>query len=77
MAAMCRRAIIITCATLAQEPLIRGAWLRPGTHLDLVGGFAPEMREAGDIVQPLRSGHLTRERILGPRPRQSPGPARR
>ena len=35
---------IITCATLAQEPLIRGAWLRPGTHLDLVGGFTPEMR---------------------------------
>ena len=77
---------IVTCATLARAPLIRGEWLRPGTHLDLVGGFTPEMREAddaavsrasvyidtemalheaGDIVQPLQSGALTRERILG------------
>ena len=77
---------IVTCATLAHEPLIRGAWLRPGTHIDLVGGYTPEMREAdddaitrarvyidteaalheaGDIVQPLRSGALTQERIAG------------
>src|SRR5205807_9753926 len=41
---------IITCATLAEEPLIRGAWLRPGTHLDLVGGYTPEMREADDAA---------------------------
>lgn len=39
---------IVTCATLAHEPLVRGAWLRPGTHLDLVGGYTPEMREADD-----------------------------
>jgi alanine dehydrogenase len=39
---------IISCATLATEPLIRGAWLRPGQHLDLVGGFTPSMREADD-----------------------------
>ena len=39
---------IVTCATLASEPLIRGAWLRPGTHLDLVGGYTPQMREADD-----------------------------
>jgi alanine dehydrogenase len=39
---------IITCATLAKEPLIHGAWLRPGTHLDLVGGYTPDMREADD-----------------------------
>lgn len=39
---------IITCATLASEPLIQGEWLRPGTHLDLVGGYTPEMREADD-----------------------------
>ena len=41
---------IVTCATLAREPLIRGDWLRPGTHLDLVGGFTPEMREADDTA---------------------------
>ncbi len=39
---------IISCATLASEPLINGAWLRPGHHLDLVGAFTPAMREADD-----------------------------
>lgn len=43
-----READLISCATGARQPLIRGAWLRPGTHLDLVGGFTPEMREADD-----------------------------
>lgn len=41
-----RRADIVSCATLAAEPLVRGAWLRPGTHLDLIGAFTPTMREA-------------------------------
>lgn len=41
---------IISCATLSAEPLIRGDWLRPGQHLDLVGAFKPEMREADDIA---------------------------
>jgi ornithine cyclodeaminase len=39
---------IVTCATLSQDPLIRGAWLKPGAHVDLVGGFTPSMREADD-----------------------------
>lgn len=39
---------VISCATLAREPLIQGAWLQPGQHLDLVGGFTPDMREADD-----------------------------
>ena len=43
-----READIVSCATLARDPLIRGEWLRPGAHLDLVGGFTPEMREADD-----------------------------
>ena len=43
-----RGAQVISCATLAKEPLIRGAWLQPGVHLDLVGGFTPDMREADD-----------------------------
>jgi alanine dehydrogenase len=37
---------IISCATLAGEPLIHGVWLRPGQHLDLVGSYKPGMREA-------------------------------
>ncbi|MGI9262076.1 MAG: ornithine cyclodeaminase family protein [Woeseiaceae bacterium] len=39
---------IISCATLASEPLIRGEWLQEGQHLDLVGAFRPDMREADD-----------------------------
>jgi ornithine cyclodeaminase/alanine dehydrogenase-like protein (mu-crystallin family) len=39
---------IISCATLARAPLIRGVWLRSGAHLDLIGGFTPAMREADD-----------------------------
>lgn len=39
---------IVSCATLANEPLIKGEWLRPGVHLDLIGGFTPKMREADD-----------------------------
>jgi len=37
---------IVSCATLASEPLIRGDWLLPGQHLDLVGAFKPDSREA-------------------------------
>ncbi|MFN3448865.1 MAG: ornithine cyclodeaminase family protein [Roseococcus sp.] len=37
---------VISAATLATEPLIRGAALRPGQHLDLVGAYRPDMREA-------------------------------
>jgi len=39
---------IISTATLSLNPLINGRWLRPGQHLDLVGGFTPHMREADD-----------------------------
>jgi len=86
LAEAARTADIVTCATLAAKPLIRGEWLRPGTHVDLVGGYTPQMREAddaavrrariyidteavlqeaGDIVQPLRTGVLAREAIVG------------
>lgn len=43
-----RGADIVSCATLATEPLVHGDWLQPGQHLDLVGGFRPDMREADD-----------------------------
>jgi hypothetical protein len=39
---------IVSCATTATMPIIKGAWLAPGTHLDLVGGFRRSMREADD-----------------------------
>ncbi|QTX21476.1 ornithine cyclodeaminase family protein [Comamonas aquatica] len=41
-----RRADIVSCATLSTAPLIQGAWLQPGTHLDLIGSFTPAMRES-------------------------------
>ena len=39
---------IVSAATISTEPLIKGAVLRPGIHVDLVGGFTPAMREADD-----------------------------
>jgi alanine dehydrogenase len=47
-----RRAVgeadIVSCATLSKTPLVEGAWLRPGQHVDLVGAYTPEMRESDD-----------------------------
>lgn len=43
-----RDADIVSCATLSSEPLVKGTWLKPGAHLDLVGGFTPRMRETDD-----------------------------
>lgn len=42
------RSDIVSTATLATEPFIKGEWLRAGTHVDLIGGFTPKMREADD-----------------------------
>ncbi|RWQ82599.1 MAG: ornithine cyclodeaminase family protein, partial [Mesorhizobium sp.] len=39
---------IISSATITTTPLIKGALLKPGTHVDLVGGFTPDMRESDD-----------------------------
>ncbi len=71
--AAARRADVISCATMAREPLIAGTWLRPGTHLDLVGGFTPEMREADDeaarrarVYADSRHGAARCGDILGP-----------
>jgi alanine dehydrogenase len=72
---------IVSCATISSEPIVRGEWLKPGAHLDLVGGYTPTMREAdddavrraslfvdtrtgglkeaGDIVDPIRRGIVT------------------
>jgi alanine dehydrogenase len=60
-----RSARIVCCATTSGEPLVRGDWLAPGTHLDLVGAFRPDMREVDDaavararIVVDTRAGAL-------------------
>lgn len=41
---------IISCATMSTEPLILGKWIQKGTHIDLIGGFKPTMRETDDEV---------------------------
>ena len=78
---------IISCATLTSDALVRGAWLKPGQHVDLVGAFTPEMREAddealrradvyvdtrtgalseaGEIVQGMASGAISKDEIRG------------
>ncbi len=51
-----RAADIVSCATLSSQPLVMGAWLPAGCHLDLVGAFRPDMRESDDMA-------VTRARI--------------
>lgn len=46
----CADADIITTATMATEPVLRGEWIQPGTHVDLIGAFRPDMREADDTL---------------------------
>lgn len=47
---------IVSCATLSKAPVLKGDWLRPGTHLDLIGAFTADMREADDRA--LQRGRL-------------------
>jgi ornithine cyclodeaminase/alanine dehydrogenase-like protein (mu-crystallin family) len=85
--AAARTADLISTATISSEPLVHGAWLAPGTHVDSVGAYRPEMREtddalvigarvyvdtfagafgeAGDILQPLKAGLISREHVRG------------
>jgi len=81
-----RQAEVISAATRSHAPLVKGAWLKAGAHLDLVGGYTPETREAddeaarrsrifvdcresaavvGDITQPIASGAIRKEDVLG------------
>ncbi|MDH6233792.1 ornithine cyclodeaminase/alanine dehydrogenase-like protein (mu-crystallin family) [Mesorhizobium soli] len=81
-----KSADIVSTATLATTPIVRGAWLQPGTHVDLIGAFTPQMREAdddvirraslyidtteafheaGDIVQPIEHGIISKETVRG------------
>jgi len=45
-----KEADIVSTATLSETPIVDGAWLRSGSHLDLIGSFTPEMREADDAA---------------------------
>ncbi len=85
LSAAVNQADIICSATTSKEPLIYHDWVKPGTHIDLVGGFKPDMREAddalmrhahifvdtfegalaeaGDLIQPLQKGLITRDAV--------------
>ncbi|SIS87106.1 ornithine cyclodeaminase family protein [Phaeovulum vinaykumarii] len=41
---------IIATTTMSTTPVLHGEWLRPGTHVDLIGAYRPDMREADDAV---------------------------
>jgi alanine dehydrogenase len=82
-----READIVSTVTTTREPILMGRLVRPGTHVDLIGGFTPEMREAddeimkmariyvdmraaalreaGDIVDPIRRGVIGAADIHG------------
>ncbi|MFN3662132.1 ornithine cyclodeaminase family protein [Yoonia sp.] len=45
-----RAADIVTSATMSTAPLIKGDWLQPGTHVDLIGAYRPDMREVDDAA---------------------------
>lgn len=39
---------VVSCATSSHSPIVKGARLKPGSHLDLVGSFSPAMMECDD-----------------------------
>lgn len=42
------QADVVSCVTMSDRPLVKGALLRPGAHLDLIGAYLPDMRETDD-----------------------------
>lgn len=60
-----RTADIVSCITTSTAPIVKGAWLKPGTHVDLAGAFKPTMRETdSDVVARARVYVDTREGAL-------------
>jgi ornithine cyclodeaminase len=45
-----RQSDIVSCVTTSTAPVVKGAWLKPGTHVDLAGAFKPSMRETDSEV---------------------------
>ncbi len=45
-----RNADIVSCATLSETPVILGDWVKPGTHLDMIGSHKPNTRETDNVA---------------------------
>lgn len=45
-----RAADIVTSATMSTDPVLSGDWFQPGQHIDLIGAYRPDMREADDTA---------------------------
>ena len=45
MAQACGQADVISCCTLSNKALVKGAWVKPNTHIDLVGAYRSDLRE--------------------------------
>ena len=54
---------IVSTATMTTEPLVKGAWLHAGAHLDLVVGYRPDMREADDVCIKVAARHYVDARF--------------
>lgn len=52
----CRLADIVATATTSPVPILKGDWVTPGTHVDLIGAFKADMREADDTL--IKRGRL-------------------
>lgn len=51
LASAVRQSDLVSCVTTSTAPIVKGEWLRPGTHVDLAGAFKPSMRETdGEAV---------------------------
>lgn len=50
LAAAVAQAQVISSATMTHEPILRGDWVQPGTHVDLIGAFNKTMREGDDTL---------------------------
>ena len=60
-----RQSDIVTCVTTSTAPIVKGEWLKPGTHVDLAGAFKPTMRETdGEVVARARVYVDTRDGAL-------------
>jgi ornithine cyclodeaminase len=61
-----KQADIVTSATMSTAPVIKGAWLQPGQHIDLIGAYRPDMREVDDTaLQRARVFVDSRETTIG------------